>query len=193
MSLSLPCGRVAHIILAVSPLSKFFLLAPALLLTPCAQAKPAKKSAPKLPASVAAMMPTQILDIATYYLAPAPGEPKIMIYLWSAPRRNLEGAGSFGAPFGYYKGKISVEEVNSFNSLQASPFTYDIFSPDGKGGWDYINSFVRLDTSAPSKQTIRYLNNKTKSGLIVEMTQFGGQYSRPRTIYVFNDLMPYQP
>ena len=130
------------------------------------------------------MMPTQILDIATYQLAPAPGAPKLLIHLWTAPRRDPEGGGSFGAPAGTYKGKISVAEVNSFNSLRTTPFVYDIFSPNGKGGWNYLNSIVHTDTSAPNVPKIRYLNNQTKEGLILELSQFSGQYTSDRTLYV---------
>ena len=161
-------------------ISPFPLLAPITLLATLAQAKAAK-----LPANVAAMMPANTLDIATYKLAPAPGEPQVLVHLWTAPRRNPDAGGTFHAPTGTFKGKVSVKEVQSFDSLYESPFVYDIFTPNGKGGWKYLNSFIVNDTSAPYKPALRYLNNVTKSGYIFEVGQFGGQYSSPSTIYVF--------
>lgn len=172
----------------MSPLCKFLLLAPALMLASTVQAKPAKKSSPKLPASVAAMMPSQILDIATYQIAPAPGAPKMLIHLWGAPRRNPDAGGTFHAPAGTFKGKVTVEEVNSFDSLYLTAFTYDIFAPNGKGGWNYLSSIVHVDNSAPYPPLIRYLNNKTKIGLVMELRQFGGQYAHPTTLYVLPTL-----
>lgn len=169
-------------------------LASVVLLAPSTWAKPAQNSATKLPASVAATMPTQILDIATYKIAPAPGAPKLLIHLWSAPRRNPNAGGTFHASPGTFKGKVTVEEVNSFDSLYLSPFVYDIFAPNGKGGWTYLNSIVHNDTSAAYPPQIRYLNNKTKQGLIIELGQFGGQYASAATLYVLPRLEPgYQP
>ena len=164
-------------------ISPLLLLAPIALLAPLAQAKPTNK----LPAAVAAMMPANTLDIATYKLAPAPGEPQILVHLWTAPRRNPEGGGTFGAPGGFYKGKVGATEAKSNNSLYLSPFVYDIFTPNGKGGWNYMNTFIVNANSAPYKPALRYLNNKTKSGYIFEVGQFGGQYSSPYTIYVFRN------
>lgn len=165
-------------------ISRLFWLTPLALMASTANAQPAAK----LPASVAATMPTRVLDIATYRIAPAPGEPQLLIHLWGAPRRNPDGAGSFGAPAGTYKGQISVEEVNSFNSLRLSPFVYDIFAPNSHGGWDYRNSIVHLDISAPGAPSIRYLNNKTKQGLVLVLSQFGGQYVSQRTLYALPHL-----
>ena len=162
-------------------ISPLLLLAPIAIIAPLAQAKPATK----LPAAVAAMMPAKTLDIATYKIAPAPGEPKLLVHLWSAPRRNPDAGGTFHAPKGTFKGKVGVEEVQSFDSLYASPFVYDIFAPNGKGGWKYLNSFIVNDTSAPYQPTVRYLNNRTKQGYIFQTGQFGGQYSYPSTLYVF--------
>lgn len=169
-------------------ISPLLLLAPIALMASSTQAKPAKKFAPKLPASVAALMPSQILDIATFKIAPAPGEPKLLIHLWAAPRRNPDAGGTFHASAGTFKGKVTVEEVNSFDSLYITAFTYDIFAPNGKGGWNYLHSIVHADYSEPYTPLIRYLNNKTKTGLVMELRQFGGQYAHPATLYVLPTL-----
>ena len=130
-------------------------------------------------------MPTRVLDIATYHIAPAPGEPQLLVHLWTAPRRNPEGGGMFGAPAGYYTGQITREEADSSGSLRLSPFVYDIFTPGGKGGWNYRSSIFRNDRDTPYAPTVRYLNNQTKLGYIIEIDQFGGQYQFLRTLYVF--------
>ncbi len=166
-------------------ISHFLWLASLLLVTSATQAQPASK---KLPAPVAATMPTRILDIATYRIAPAPGAPKMLIHLWAAPRRNPDAGGTFHAPAGTFKGKVTVAEVNSFDSLYTTAFNYDIFAPNGKGGWNYLNSIIYIGTSAPSAPEIRYLNNVTKQGLVLELDQFGGQYITERTLYVLRNL-----
>ena len=163
------------------------LLAPALLMAPSVHAQITEKSAAKLPASVVALMPARTLDIATYRIAPAPGEPQLLVHLWSAPRRNPNAGGTFHAPQGFYQGKVTREEAQSFDSLYSSPFVYDIFTSDSRGSWNYMNSIIINDTSAPSQPTVRYLNNKTKQGYIFETHQFGGQYIFPATLYVFTD------
>ncbi len=162
-------------------------LMPLALLATSALAEPTKKSVAKLPISVAATMPTLVLDIATYQIAPAPGEPKILVHLWCAPRRNPNGGGTFGSPAGAYQGAITREEVDGSRGLRPSPFVYDIFTADGKGGWQYRNSISRFDTATPGVPTVRYLNNRTKQGIIFEIDQFGGQYVRQRTLYTFTD------
>lgn len=160
---------------------------PLALLAISALAQPAKKSVATLPPSVAATMPIQVLDIATYHIAPAPGEPAILVHLWCAPRRDSNGGGTFGAPAGAYKGAITRDEIDSSRGLRPSPFIYDIFTGDGKGGWQYRNSISRFDTATPGVPTVRYLNNRTKQGAIFEIDQFGGQYVRGRTLYAFTD------
>ena len=110
-------------------------------------------------------MPGQILDIATYHIAPAPGEKPLLIHLWSAPRRNPAGDGSFGAPAGVYHGPITKKEAAFFNSLRPSPFVYDIFAPTAKGQWKYLSSIIRNDNSTPYPPVVRYLHT-LKSGHI---------------------------
>ena len=175
-------------LLVMSPLFKFLLFAPALLLASIVQAKPAKKPVPKLSASVAATMPTRVLDIATYRIAPAPGEPQLLVHLWCAPRRNPRGGGGY-AP-GYYTGEVTREEAGHSSILLSSTFVYDIFVPNGKGGWNYRNSIFHNATSTPHKITVRYLNNQTKNGYIFEISGVEGDgsgYNDLRTLYVFTD------
>lgn len=174
----------------ISPMCQlrpFSLLFATLLLAPATYVQSSPKSSAKLPPAVAAQMPERVLDIATYRVAPAPGAPQFLIHLWCAPRRDPAGGGTFGAPPGQYKGEISREEAASFSSLYPSPFVYDIFAPDGKGGWNYQDSIIRNDTSTPATPTMRYLNNKTKTGYIIQIGQFGGQYIFPYTLYIFTD------
>lgn len=169
-------------------ISPLLLLAPLALMAASAQAKPAKNSEPKLPASVAAMMPKQALDTATFKLAPAPGAPKLLIHLWCVPRRNPEGGSQFQTSLGSLKSKVTVEEVNALDSLYPTAFTYDIFAPNGKGGWNYLNSIIHAGTSAPSTPMIRYLNNQTKEGLVMELDKSGGKHVFNRTLYVLQSL-----
>ena len=174
-------------LLVMPPLFKFLLLAPALLLATTASAKPAQEFVSKLPTPVSATMPTRVLDIATYRIAPAPGAPQLLVHLWCAPRRNPDGGGMFGAPPGYYTGEITREEVSSSGSLRPSPFVYDIFTPDGKGGWNYHSSIFHEDISTPYAPTVRYLNNQTKSDYIFEIDGFHDSAVFSRTIYVFTN------
>ena len=163
----------------MSQISTLFLLAPALLL-------PATSNHAQ-PVAASALVPARVLDIATYTITPAPGAPKLLVHLWSAPRRNPAGGGTFGAPAGAYKGEITRAEVNGSRGLYQSPFVYDIFTLDGQGIWKYRASIFRADNSTPYAPTVRYLNSKTKRGFIFEIDQFGGQYLRQRTLYTFTD------
>ena len=178
----------------MSLFGKILLLASVSLFAPCAHAQTDKKLANTLPASVAATMPTGVLDIATYRLAPAPGEPQLLVHLWCAPRRNPEGAYGYGPD--YYTGKITREEAGNSEGLRPSPFIYDIFASDGKGGWSYRNSIFHNATSTPGDITLRYLNNQTKSGYVFEINGFYGDasigYRNVRTLYVFTNANFYR-
>ena len=142
----------------------------------------------ELPASVAATMPTSVLDIATYRIAPAPGEPELLVHLWCAPRRNPKGGG--GYPPDYYTGEVTREEASHSSILLPSTFVYDIFISDDKGGWNYRNSIFHNATSTPHEIAVQYLNNQTKSGYLFEISGTEGDgsgYSDLRTLYVFID------
>lgn len=161
-------------------ISPLLLLAPLALMATSTQAKPAKKSAPKLPASVAAIMPSQVLDIATYQIAPAPGAPKMLVHLWCAPRATPHEPNDTGKP-------LSRKAIRDGKPIGASPFVYDVFAPNGKGGWNYLNTFIREGDVMPDAPAVRYLNNMTKTGLVFQVHSSDRGGNGTTTLYTFRD------
>ncbi len=156
----------------MSSFSKFLLFTPILTLAATAQAKPAKKSAPKTQS-------VRVLDIATYQIAPAPGAPKLKVHLWGTPRKPPASLGEVGAR---WKTNESPFE------MAPSPFVYDVFAPNGKGGWDYLTTFIHRAVRVPTAPTVRYLNNKTKDGFVFQVEYSDLMNGLVSTLYTLPDV-----
>lgn len=160
----------------MSPHSKLFFLVSALMLAATAQAKPAKKSAR---AKTAATSSARVIELATYQIWPAPGAPKLLVHLWGVPRKTPTNSSAIGAR---WKTNDSPFEMST------SPFVYDIFSSNGKGGWSYLTTFVHRAERVPSAPTVRYLNNKTKTGYVLQVEYSDLMNGIVSTLYTFPDI-----
>lgn len=148
-------------------------------------AAPALAAPKPLPPEVQAMMPQNIVSLGTYELSPAPGAPKYLVHVWTAPRRNPNGS-LFGRP-NPYKGPISAEEVRSDDfSLFNSPFVLDIFSNPQHP--KYEGSATYLDRHAPSYVSLSYFNSIKKQGLVFQVNSAWSNTNTDRFFVYENEL-----
>ena len=155
-------------------ISLLLLLAPVALLAPSAHARPAAKT--RAPRAAKAGPPAYML--ATYRIAPAPGEPALLVRLWTVPRRVPANPNDIGKSAGRPTDSTAMEKA-------ASPVVYDIFSGSDAKGWTYQTSFFSEYSLMNSAPTVRYLNNKTKSGYVFQVNTFSPPHDNIITLYVF--------
>jgi len=137
-------------------------------------------AAPKpLPPEVQAMVPQNIVSLGTYELSPAPGAPKYLVHVWTAPRRFPKNGKEYPTGRNFYKGFITAQELRSYPHLAESPIVLDIFSNPAKP--IYETSIIYSGQRAPDKISLRYFNSRTKQGLVFQ----ADDNESSTTIYTF--------
>ncbi|BCM90823.1 hypothetical protein IAD21_02685 [Abditibacteriota bacterium] len=109
-------------------------------------------ASPRLPSTVRALQPKGAISLKFFRLAPAPKSPQLLVHLWTTPRRNSLRYDTKQYP------------VNS-------PFVFDVFTDEQPP--KYRTSFIYAASRTPNKISLRYLNSKTKKGLVFEMIENG--------------------
>lgn len=159
-------------------ISPLLLLAPIALLAPLALAGPAAKT--RAPRATKAGPPA--FPLATYRIAPAPGASALLVRLWTVPRRVPANPNDIGKSTG--NPNISSDDSTSMEKA-SSPVVYDIFSGSDAKGWTYQTSFFGEYSLMNAAPTVRYLNNKTKSGFVFQVDTFSPPHDNVVTLYVF--------
>ncbi len=137
-----------------------------LLLTLAVSAAPALAAPKPLPPELRAMMPQRIVSLGTYELAPAPGAPKYLVHVWTAPRRFPKNGKDYPVGRNSYEGPITPQELRSWSHLTESPIVLDVFLNPVKP--IYQTSITYSAQRAPDKISLRYFNSRTKQGLVFQ-------------------------